>query len=47
MKCVKCRHESCPICEDWCEQVFKLEVEGEVRVVLCCDGKCTYEEGLT
>ena len=47
MKCVKCGHEPCPICLDWCEEVLRLEVEGEIEIVLCCDGKCTYEEGLT
>lgn len=38
--CIKCKHEACPICKNWCDEVVHDE---EDMVYLCCDGECTYE----
>ena len=36
MKCLRCGHEPCPFCKDWCDVVSN---DGD----LCCDGQCVYD----
>lgn len=39
--CVKCHHNCCPHCGDWCD---RLVPDSDGELVMCCDGKCTYRE---
>lgn len=39
-RCVRCGHEPCPYCEDWCDTLVPDEEWG---LKLCCDGACTWD----
>lgn len=39
VQCVRCGHEPCEGCMDWCD---RLVYEGSEDVATCCDGKCLY-----
>lgn len=43
MICIKCRHEQCPICLDWCDEVVQDE-DGEWGPCSCFEMNCVYEE---
>ena len=43
--CIVCKHEACPICEDFCDELVKQE-DGSFDICDCFDndGKCTYPD---